>query len=90
MKELSFWQTVVACLKSLMVKMISFKNIGFGVAMWLGCTMSPKLHASFEAWALYTLILVALFFTANEFQRWLIGMLLNKKGVGGEPVIGEQ
>ena len=27
----SFWQVVVDCLKNLLIKAISFKNIGFGI-----------------------------------------------------------
>jgi predicted MFS family arabinose efflux permease len=77
--KLTFWQTVVDCLKSLLIKAISFKNIGFAVGTVLGVKMGAELGATFTQWAGYMLILLVLFFTANQFQKWLFGLIINNK-----------
>lgn len=77
--EMNFWQTVVDCLKTLLIKLISFKNLGFAVGTVLGVTQGIKLGATFTQWAGYMLILLVLFFTANQFQKWLFGLLLERK-----------
>lgn len=79
----SFWQVVVDCLKNLLIKAISFKNIGFGIGCWLGVKMAIMRAASFTEWAAFMLILLVVFFTANQFQKWLFGALINRRG--GDP-----
>ena len=78
---MNFWETLVECLKTLLIKCVSFKNIGFVVGTVLGVIMALKIEGTtFMQWGVFQLILIALFFTANEFQKWLIGTLLNRPG----------
>jgi hypothetical protein len=72
----SFGDTIMECLKTFAVKLVSFKNIGYFVAVALGCVMAKVLAASFQAWSTYMLILTALFFTSNALQKWILGRLI--------------
>ena len=44
--------------------------------------MAIATGAKFAEWAVFMLILLVLFFTANQFQKWLFGALINRRGKG--------
>lgn len=80
MRELAFWQTLVAALKSLVIKCVSFKNIGFAVGTVLGVVLAREIPGTtFTQWGSYMLILIAVFFTTNQLQKWILGMLLQRQ-----------
>jgi len=42
--------------------------------------MAGPLGATFVQWAGFQLILLIIFFTANQYQKWLFGMILDRGG----------
>lgn len=84
MRELTFWQTLVAALKSLVIKCVSFKNIGFAVGTVTGVILAREIPGTtFTQWSIHMLTLIALFFTTNQVQKYLLGLLL-RRGHGTE------
>jgi hypothetical protein len=71
-----FFRELAAIVMALLKKLVSVKVCAFAVGTTLGAVMAGPLGATFIQWAGYQLILLVIFFTANQYQKWLFGMIL--------------
>lgn len=97
MKEL--WEIIIEAIKTLITKLLSFKNLVFGVATYVGVkvlyrlvVISPErtdvVHL-FIVWAIYQSVLLVLFYASNQLQKWIFSRLANEVeehiGISDEP-----
>jgi len=75
-----FFSELAAIVMALLRKLVSVKVCAFAVGTTLGAVMAGPLGATFVQWAGFQLILLIIFFTANQYQKWLFGMILDRGG----------
>jgi hypothetical protein len=75
-----FMSELAALVMALLRKLVSVKVCAFAVGTALGAVMAKPLGATFVQWAGFQLILLVIFFTANQYQKWLFGMILSRGG----------
>lgn len=68
--------------QSMLMKCISFKNIIFAVATYVGVKVAFKLEASFMDWSIYQMVLLVLFYSSNQLQKWILSRKFPKGNDG--------
>lgn len=70
-KRKSFWQILMDIILALLTKLISFKNVLAAASTVVGVYVAFKLGATFMDWAKYQGFILILFYTSNQFQKWI-------------------